>query len=251
MNELHKWSIRVHKSLKEVFTSVAFYQESLIAKESRCWNAFYFQSYYSLFHSLMACVVLIPFETIEQLSNINHTKLIKVFKSNFCDQSPRIMPENISELFYMLKYLREYYSYNMPMNDFLYDHPDTTKPDLRLTRYIRGCAQLASLHSELIDSSAKKHGIEVLDEMQYYSDTLKWYQQLNCPKHPESDEYILHYTDKVKIEEIVKYPEPLSFITDFEHFVDEFRTYEGGEAPRFASGKEINPWSFLFKTLHL
>ncbi|MGY6462066.1 hypothetical protein ACXIUK_22300, partial [Vibrio parahaemolyticus] len=101
--EIYLWDIRIHKSLKEVFTAVCFYQESLIAKESKSWASFFFLSYYSLFHSLMSCVVLLPTESVDNLSKITHTKLIKLFKSQFSDQKPHMIREDIGDVFYMFK----------------------------------------------------------------------------------------------------------------------------------------------------
>ncbi len=247
--ELFKWNIRVHKSLKEVFTSVSFYQESLIAKESKSWSAFFFLSYYSLFHSLLSCVVLIPSESIEKLSQLTHTKLIKVFKSTFCDQKPNIIRDDVDELFFMLKYMREYYSYNMPPNDFLYELNDDIKPDMAIPFFIRSCSQLASLHSEIIETCTSRHHKITSDRYQYKNDVEQWYKVLNCPKHPNTDQYILHYTDEVRMREAFEYPQPISFLIEFEHFVDEFRNYEGSYSPQYPDGREIDPGSFVYKTI--
>ena len=75
------WDVRTSKSLKEVFTSASFYCESQLAKKCNSWSAFYFLSYYSLFHALLANVYLLPGERLETLSEITHTKLINVFYS--------------------------------------------------------------------------------------------------------------------------------------------------------------------------
>ena len=248
--ELFKWNIRVHKSLKEVFTSVAFYQESLIAKESKSWSAFFFLSYYSLFHSLLSCVVLMPSESIEKLSQITHTKLIKIFKSTFCDQAPNIIRGDVDELFFLLKYMREYYSYNMPPNDFLYEQKENIKPDRAIPYFIRSCSQLASLHSEIIEAANSQHHKEITNMYQYQNDVEKRYMMLNCPKHPKTEEYILHYSDKVRMREALEYPQPISFLTEFEHFVDEFRNYEGAESPKFSDGREIDPGAFVYNAIY-
>jgi hypothetical protein len=243
------WAIRVHKSLKEAFTSAAFYQESLIAKESNCWSSFYFRSYYSLFHALMSCVCCVPEESIESLAGISHKKLLNVFESNFVGSKPNIVREDISTLFPMLKYFREYYSYKMPPNDFLYEDIENVKPDRTIPYFIRNCVQVASLHSEIICEVANKHGGEFDDRGEHYSKLVEWYGLLNCPKHPKSNEFILDFTDNVKIDEIYKYPEPVSFITDFEHFTDEFRNYSGSESPTFKNGTPIRPPSFIYNTI--
>lgn len=245
--EKYQWDIRIHKSLKEVFTSVCFHQESLIAKESMSWAAFFFLSYYSLFHALMSCVVLLPSESIEKLSKINHSKLIKVFKSNFCDQKPFIIREDIDERFYMFKYLREYYSYNMPPNDFLYESDTAIKPDQFITFFIYSCGQLASLHSEIIERCFQRHPKKTNNLSAL--DIREWYVVLNCPEHPRTGKRILHYSDEVKLREVIEGPSPLAFTVVLEHFIDEFRLYEGAEFPKFADGTEIDPGLFVYRML--
>ncbi|WP_395602722.1 hypothetical protein AB4P97_12020 [Pseudomonas sp. A1230] len=246
-NDVYKWDFRIHKSLKEVFTSACFYEESLISKESGSWASFYFLSYYSLFHALMSCVVLLPSESIESLSKITHSKIIKVFKSNFCDQKPHIISPDIDDVFYMLKYMREYYSYYMPTNDFLYNSDDTIKPDEKLIQLIRACSQLAGLHSEIIEKCFYKHG---KIHKGILTTTLRnWYGELNCPKHPKTGEHILHFSDQLKISETNLTPEVRSFSILLEHFIDEFRCYEGAQLPKFSNGTSTNPSKLVYNML--
>jgi hypothetical protein len=245
-----EWNIRVYKSLKEVFTATSFYQESLIAKESGSWSAFYFLSYYSLFHALLANVVLIPSESVENLSQITHTKLIALFNSTFSANKPHIIRRDIKEVFFMFKYLREYYSYNMPPNDFLYESDENIKPDRALPYFLRSCSQLASLLSELIQRAASKHGKKIDDVQAHAPQVTRWFESLNCPEHPVTGARILHGSDKLRLEETIRYPAPVSFLTELEHFTDEFRLYEGAQFPRHANGEEINPGAFVYRTIH-
>lgn len=247
-DEIYKWDIRIHKTLKETFTAASFYQESLIAKEANSWAAFFFLSYYSLFHSLMSCVVLLPTESIENLSKITHTKLIKLFKAQFSDQKPYMIREDVGDVFYIFKYLREYYSYNMPPNDFLYELESSFQPDKKLPFFIRSCIQLASLHSEIIEKCFDKHGSKAKNFVDS-NDIRNWYKLLNCPKQPLTDEHLLHFSDIVKMEEVVNTPDPRSLSFLLEHFTDEFRLYEGAQFPKFADGTEIDPGAFVYKVL--
>lgn len=149
----------------------------------------------------------------------------------------------------MFKYLREYYSYNMPTNDFLYGDEKNIKPDQTLPYCIRSCGQLASLLSEIIVRSFSKNGKDIDNTEDYRETTTAWFQMLHCPQHPKSGEYIIHFSDQNRLEETIKYPQPVSFVTEFEHFTDEFRLYEGAELPRYANGDVINPVSFVYKML--
>lgn len=202
----------------------------------------------------MSCVCFVPEVSINSLSEISHRKVLNVFQSNFVNPKPQIVRDDIVALFEMLKYLREYYSYKMPPNDFLYDHSDNVKPDIAIPFFIRNCAQLASLHSELITDIARKHrrktGMFTRNNHEYYSKIVEWYSILNCPRHPITKEYLLHYTDQVKMKEIYDFPEPESFITVLAHFTDEFRMYEGSKFPTFKDGTEVNPASFVYRAIH-
>ena len=247
--EYFLWNIRVHKALKEVFSASAMYQESLVAKESRSWSSFYFLSYYSLFHGFLSCVYLLPNESLVNLSEITHSKLVNVFKSNFCSAKPKIVDESICEAFSIFKYLREYYSYHMPPNHFLYEHQDNIKPDEVLPEYLKSCFQLANLLSEIIESSFKKHHKEIPDKFSYYEFVKENYCLVNSRRHPITDQYLLDYVDEVRLREAFEYPAPVPFVIEFEHFSDEFGLYEGAEFPRFSDGTEISPARFVYDAI--
>ena len=243
------WNIRVHKALKGIFSASAMYEESLIAKESRSWTSFYFLSYYSLFHSFLSCAYLLPSEDIDKLSEITHTKLLNVFKSNFVNAKPKIIDSTICTAFSIFKYLREYYSYHMPPNHFLYEHKDNMKPDEVLPHYLKSCFQLASLHSELIEASFDKHHKKIHDRNTYYSFVREYYCKTNSRKHPITKKHLLHYVDEVRLKETFEFPAPVPFVIEFEHFRDEFGLYEGAKFPRFADGTEISPSSFVYNAI--
>lgn len=247
------WNIRVHKSLKEVFSASAMYLESLVAKESYSWSSFYFLSYYSLFHALLACVYMLPNESLQKLSEINHSKLFNVFRSTFSLAKPKIIDERVCKVFSILKYLREYYSYHMPPNHFLYEHKDNVKPDIVLPECLKSCFQLASLLSQIVESAFDKHhkkiSNRISDKIQYYQFVKDNYCLVNCRRHPINNQYLLHYVDEVKLEETFKYPAPVPFVIELEHFSNEFGLYEGSKFPCFSDGTEIKPSSFVYNAI--
>jgi hypothetical protein len=243
------WNIRVHKSLKEVFCASAMYEESLVAKESCSWTSFYFLSYYSLFHAFLACVYMLPNESLENLSEITHSKLLNIFKANFCLAKPNIIDESVCDIFPVLKYLREYYSYHMPPNQFLYEHKDNIKPDVVLPEYLKSCFQLASLLSDVVESAFDKHHKVISERAKYYQYVKNYYCMVNCRKHPITNQYLLHYVDKVRLKEAFEYPAPIPFVVEFEHFSDEFGMYEGSGFPRFLDGTEILPSRFVYDAI--
>jgi len=221
------WDVRTSKSLKEVFTSASFYMEAQLAKKSNSWSAFYFLSYYSLFHALLANVYLLPEEKLESLSEITHSKLINVFYSTFSNAKPNIINGKIKELFELLKYAREYYSYQMPFNDFLYSHKEINRPDIRLPYFLRCCFQLASLHSEIIEKAFQKHGKVVRGAAQLHSYKKETFMRAHSRRHPITNKYLLDPSDEFRIKELISGSSPTSFVINLEHYYDEFRSYIG------------------------
>jgi hypothetical protein len=57
-----KWDLRLHRSLKGLFASAACYLESRIAHAGQNWTSYYFLLYYSLFHAFLSNVLLAPEE---------------------------------------------------------------------------------------------------------------------------------------------------------------------------------------------
>jgi len=244
--EVFLWNIRVHKSFKEIFSASSMYEESLVAKESCSWTSFYFLSYYSLFHAFLACVYFLPNESLKNLSEITHSKLLNIFKANFCKEKPYIIDESVCDIFSLLKYLREYYSYHMPPNQFLYEHKDNIKPDIVLPEYLKSCFQLASLLSDVVGGVSDKYHTVILDRSKYYNDVKEWYCMVNGRKHPATNQYLLHHVDEARIKEIFEYPAPIPFVLDFEHYSDEFGMYDGQRFPCFLDGTEISPSTFVY-----
>jgi hypothetical protein len=186
---------------------------------------------------------------MENLSVIKHSKMIKVFDSHFCTKKPNIINCKIVEVYALLKFLREYYSYNMPPNDFLYGYNGDIKPDYALPMYLRSCFQLANLLSELIESAYEKHGKDINVKSKYYKFVTKYFYMVNGCIHPKTGKHILHYVDEIRMKETLDFPAPISFVIELEHFTDEFRHYEGAEFPQKADGSKINPSSFVYNAI--
>lgn len=247
--ERYLWNIRTHKALKETFASAQFFCEAQVAKKTNSWASFYFSSYYSLFHAFLSCVTLMPNHSIEKLSEITHVKLKNVFRDTFCMHKFKIIDESIVDTFSILKYMREYYSYHLPPNEFLYNHDDNVKPDVILPNYLRACFQLANLLSLIIELSFEKHGKELNRSNFQYSFVHDNFCMLNCQKHPISNSYILHYVDRVRLEETFKYPAPIPLIIELEHYSDEFGLYDKSGFPTFPNGDETSPSAIVYKSI--
>ncbi|WP_156824332.1 hypothetical protein [Thioalkalivibrio sp. ALE20] len=245
------WDVRTSKSLKEVFTSASFYKESQLAKDYNSWSAFYFLSYYSLFHALLANVYLLPEERLESLSEITHSKLINVFHATFSAAKPYVVNGKIKELFEVLRYAREYYSYHMPFNDFLYSHKEINRPDLRLPYFLRCCFQLASLHSEMIEKAFQKHGKVVRGAAQLHRYKKETFMRAHSRVHPLTGEYILDPSDEFRIRELIAASGPTSFVINLEHYCDEFRSYVGdrSESREHPQVSQQEIYSFVYNAI--
>jgi hypothetical protein len=127
----------------------------------------------------------------------------------------------------MLQFAREYYSYKMPLNDFLVGNADIEAAVGELPELLRSSYQLASFHSELIEQSAKKTGVAVVEiddsNCRYL---IRHFNELNAMPHPITGQYILDPSDQNALHDRIRWGCGMdSFTIVFEHFVDEFGTY--------------------------
>lgn len=247
--EAYLWNIRVHKALKESFSSAYYYTEALIAKQTCSWASFYFLSYYSLFHALLSCVYMLPSESLHGISEITHTKLINVFTSAFCVDPFPIINDSIKRYYFLLKYSREYYSYHMPPNQFFYEHKDLVQPDVILGDILIPCLQLSSLLSEIIERSYEKNKKKIDDPSSYYWYVRENYCLVNSQKHPFTNDFLLHYVDRVRLDETVKYPAPIAHVIEFEHYDDEFLNYGFESRPLPPNGEVVSPSAFVYRAI--
>lgn len=248
-NYAYLWNIRTYKALKETFCSAQMFGESLIAKESKCWASFYFASYYALYHAFLACVFLLPDEPLHNLSNITHSKLLNVFKNSFCVGKSQMADPEFCKIFSLLKYQREYYSYQMPPNHFIYDCEENIKPDIVLPSLLKTCYQIANLLSILIDSAFEKYHKKICKTPENFQFVWEHFCIVNCAKHPITNQYQMHYVDKVRLRETFEYPAPVALVIELEHFSDEFGLYDKSGFPTFADETEFSPSKFVYNAI--
>lgn len=243
-----EWDIRNRKALKEIATSATFFIEAELVRKSNCYSAYYFLSYYSLFHAMLSTLYLNDEIKLSALVELPHNKVQNHFVNNFRPKRDPILSNDIDSHFTLLKSLREYYSYSMPMNEFFH-LSDFELPEDFLEDDIKQCFQLTSLHSLIVSNSLK--GVlkphELNEEHWHYFD--EWFRKVNAKKHPFGESYILDPSDRNVINEIVRYGFGLQHITiDLEHFLDEFKTYQS--AVDEDGGLDIQKiWDMLYETL--
>lgn len=224
--DIIEWSIRLRKTFKEILTSSLFYVESNKCLEYGLLSSYYYLRYYSLFHAMLGDLFLDKNQSIEELMKINHSKVVRCFTSNFCTKRFPIINSNIEEDFYTLQYMREYYSYSMPMNEiFNYDKDANTKVDLN--NDIMSCFQLANFLSICITNSFNKNfGIytKPIDEDMYYF--IETFKLVNGKHAHNSGEIILDDADNNAFIESIKDGVSIEYLqADIDYKFDEFRSY--------------------------
>jgi len=104
------WEIRAVEATKSILAAVCF-KESSISLTENTENLIFppIGFYYSLFHLSVGLLKLDYSINLEQLENIHHGSLFKLFESKFI--STKIISSNYIDYFKMLKELREYCNY--------------------------------------------------------------------------------------------------------------------------------------------
>lgn len=229
-NDIILWDVRLRKSLKEIFTSAAFFVEGQYVYEQNCFTSYYFLMYYSLFHAMLATLFLDEKLTVEELMDINHSKVLNCFVSNHCTSKFPIIKSEIKYHFEILKYMREYYSYSMPMNEFFEEIEGLENPKKFIENDIKQCFQLANFLSVCLENSFVKHFQRVTkinqDSMYYL---IELFKKVNGKPHPtRKGRHLIEYSDENALNERLTWGCQVAYLNlDLEHFTDEFRTYPG------------------------
>lgn len=247
-----EWDLRTRKAMKEVLTSASFYVEATCVYKSSCFSASYYLMYYSLFHAMLSSLWLDDKQTIDNLIVINHSKIANCFFSNFCTPKQSLISNDIQDLWEDLRFLREYYSYSMPLNDMFDEELDIEKLTQKLKKKITQCFQITSLHSVMFENSFGKHGrlVKINNDNWVFFWTL--FDKVNGKKHSKTKTYLLDPADKSARSELINNACGIECITlDIEHHFDEFRGYHGVvEAvtePKIFNVSDI--WTLVWKSI--
>ncbi len=149
-DKIAEWKIRYYKSTWEMFSSAVLFTEAEFTYSQDCYVSFYFDIYYSLLHAMQALIYLSPSQNFESLFRMSHHKIKNCFSSLYCCKKQLFHDSGIIEFFEELKYMREFYSYNTPMNLI----PDDIKRKLnRCKSYVTALYQAISFHLYMIRST--------------------------------------------------------------------------------------------------
>lgn len=244
-----EWKVREWRAIKEIYASAIFYKETQFALENRCIASYYFSAYYSIFHAMLSAICLDTNITLNQISDINHSKVGKQFKNTYCHGKNSILSEDIYEFFNKAKYLREYYSYTPPLNMSFYDSSYLEN----LKQFLIQCFQLTSLQSLILEKSNKHSCSRKIVTHEQYLHVLQSFNKLvSKPSIDENNKYILDPADLNVRNDILKYGIDFQFIAlQLDHTFDEFRLYD--DSPKFFhtdNGIKTNSiYSFIYNSI--
>ena len=221
-----EWDLRVRRSLKSAFTSAAFFLEGKAAEHQQSISSQYYLYYYAVFHAMWSVLFTNPSEATSSVCQLSHTKMLNVFRNHYCSGSLRPLGYDMS-LVSELRYRREYYSYNMPMNDILFGESGLENPLPSVYGMIKQCLQLASLQSVMLENASHSLGKGALrvDKMDlpFLSEL---FRKIQGHAHPVTGRIILEPSDRIALSERQAIGCGINaFSVLYEHFCDEFRTY--------------------------
>jgi hypothetical protein len=130
------WSVRCRQSLKLSFTATFFALGADEVGRQKIRVAEYYMAYYSMLHAMWAVVYLHPDQSTEHVTAMTHSKIANLFHSEFASGRSPIIVENVKELAADLRFLREYYSYRMPLNSPFEASPNLSVSYSRLGGFV-------------------------------------------------------------------------------------------------------------------
>lgn len=139
---------------------------------------------------------------------INHTKVVNCFQSNYCTNKFTIINNKIKENFNMLKFMREYYSYTMQINEiFKYgDGSYNTNTNINLKEDITQCFQLANFSIVCIENSFSKNFYKSLKlDIGLIELFYEMFIKVNSKKNIINNELLLNDADNNEYYEMLKY----------------------------------------------
>ena len=227
------WSIRCRQSLKLCFSATYFALASTEAREHKNLASAYFLAYYSAMHVMWAVLYLHPGQSTRNITDITHSKISNVFHSAYAHGNGSILSVNAKEFAEDLRFLREYYSYRMPLNSSIGASPTLLNVHASLGGFVKQSIQLAHLHSHLVHKASereKKRSASIPPErIREFSDE---FFLINGKEHVGRKLKLLDSADRASLSETVtKGCDIIPHIIGYEHMFDNYMTFSGDEYP--------------------
>lgn len=244
-----EWKVREWRAIKEIYASAIFYKESQFLLENRCMGSYYFSAYYSIFHAMLSAICLDTNITLNQISDINHSKVGNQFKNTYCHGKNTILSEDTYDFFNKAKYLREYYSYTPPLNMSFYESSYMEN----LQQYLVKCFQLTNLQSLILEKSNKHGCSRKIETNEQYLHVLQSFNKLvSKPSIDNNNKYVLDEADLNVQKDILKFGIDFQFIAlQLDHTFDEFRLYnDSAEFFETDNGVKSNSiYAFIYNSI--
>jgi hypothetical protein len=224
--ETAAWSIRLRQSLKLAFSGTYFALSSREMRDQGAMAASHYLGYYAAMHAMWSVIYLLPDQSHEKVHQISHTTLTNVFATTFTGPKA-ILAYDVKSIVEDLRFLREYYSYRMPLNSPVLTNGETAQAHIHLGGFMKQGLQLANLHSHLISKSAERCGKRSTVVAPHDIDRFRrLFFDMNGKQHPAREMRALDPADHQAENEFLSRGcdiMPLSLAYD--HMFDDFMTY--------------------------
>ncbi|AIV79242.1 hypothetical protein X994_314 [Burkholderia pseudomallei] len=229
------WSIRCRQSLKLCFSATYFALSAEEAREAKALASAYYLAYYSILHAMWAVLFLHPEQSVESLTTLTHSKMANVFHSSFSHGKGNILRYNAKEMAEDLRFLREYYSYRMPLNSPFHKAEVLSQVHIHLGGFVKQSIQLANLHSHLVRKTAERLELQGASVPDAQRDAFKNdFFRINGKEHLARELRLLDPADLQAQEEYLANGcdlVPLSIAYD--HMFDDYMTYMDDDRPKY------------------
>ena len=168
-----KWILRTYFAAKKILLSAIFFTQAQYIDDKNLFNLKHYTMYYSLFNALSANIILAPYFELKLVMNISHKRIFMDIENFFIRKN--IFPSSMLTVFNELRFMRELYSYHLPIGGNITAEYPSLDSDVQLSNL----EQILPLSLSLSN---------LLSFLMYYA----WNRKKRCFK----DEYAA-YSDEV------------------------------------------------------
>jgi hypothetical protein len=224
------WSVRCRQSLKLSFSATYFALAAEDARQSKVLASAYYLDYYSMLHAMWAVLFLHPDQSVVSITDITHSKIANVFHSSFSHGKESILRYDAKKMAESLRFMREYYSYRMPLNSPFEGVKELSSAHAQLGGFVKQSIQLANLHSHLIRKAAERLSLGGVDIPYLQHDAFRNdFFRINGKEHLAHGLRLLDPADKMaEAEFLTRGCDLVPLSLGYEHMFDDYMTYTEG-----------------------
>ncbi len=222
------WGMRCRQSLKLAFSATFFALSADAVAKSKIKAAEFYLAYYAMLHAMWAVLYLHPDQNLANVTSITHSKMANLYHSEFASGRSRVIVEDVKALAEDLRFLREYYSYRMPLNSPFETMPELSVSYSRLGGFVKQSIQLANLQSHIIRKVGERAGrtsasVSAADRYAFEDAFLA----MNGKRHESRDLNLLDDADcEARSEALNRGVDLMPLSMEYEHMFDNFMTWE-------------------------